>query len=103
MKKETGKHRLYTGQLICSENYNNFTSEQRNFWQKAHRAFLKGKMYFNHNGQVNIVPFRFSDGSFDTVLTNEKLNEQVEKVRADIEAKTAEGIEVRDSLERKEE
>ncbi|HNI30923.1 MAG TPA: hypothetical protein PLO82_10385 [Bacteroidia bacterium] len=79
MKVETGKNRLYTGKLVTSENYSSFTQEQRNFWNKAHRAFMQGKMYFKYNGMNNIVPFKFSDGSFDTVLTKAKYDEFTEE------------------------
>lgn len=84
--------------MICSDNYSLFSQESRNFWQKAHRAFLKGKMYFKHNGQTNIVPFRLVDGSFDSVLTKEKLDARVEEMKLEREKKVSEGLEVRDSL-----
>lgn len=98
MKEATGKARIYTGQLICSKNYNDFTSEQRVFWQKAHKAFSRGDMYFKYKDQTNIVPFRFVDGTFDTVLTQEKITQQVKETRERLD-KPIEEMEVRESLE----
>lgn len=80
-KIESGKNRVYTGQIVCSANYNSFTPEMRNFWNKAHRAFMKGYMYFMHNNLQHIVPFKFADGTFDTVVVAEKFNKKVENVK----------------------
>lgn len=90
MGKQTGKNRIYTGQLVTSENYSNFSKKERDFWNKAHKSFLQGKMYFTHNGVMNVVPFRFADGSFDTVLTAEKYNELLDKKSKEKEDGTTE-------------
>lgn len=77
--KETGKNRLYIGQLITSENYNNFTQPQRLFWQKCHKAFGEGKTFFKHKGQEFVVPFRLADDTFNSILTKDKYDNLLDK------------------------
>lgn len=79
--KEAGKARIYTGQRILPSNYNSFTRDQRAFWKKAEKSFARGDMYFMYNKVNHIVPFRFADGSFDTVLTAEKLTKNFEEAK----------------------
>lgn len=77
MKVVGNKHRVYTGQIVCSENYNNFDQEQRNFWNKCYKAFRKGQLHFDYQGKPYIVPFKIADGSFDTVFTAQELDKVI--------------------------
>lgn len=83
-EKDNSKARLYSGQIVCSENYNNFTKEQRQFWQKCYKAFTQGKFYFKYANQEFIVPFRFADGSFDTVKTAKEFDERITQTKKQI-------------------
>lgn len=48
--------RMYTGKIVTSNNYSEFSQSDRLFWQKAHKAFLQGKTKFRYRDTVYSVP-----------------------------------------------
>lgn len=81
IKEPSGKYRVYTGFIVCSQNYALLNQHERSFWQKAYKSFRKGDLHFMHNGKQYVVPFKLADGSFDSVEVTEKLKESVKKVK----------------------
>ena len=73
-KIDNPKLKYYTGIMVTSENYNQLSSEDRSFWNKAHKSFQQGKFYFKHKGKEFVVPFRLKDGTFDSIAVSQNLN-----------------------------
>lgn len=96
------KLKVYTGIMVTSENYGQLSSEDRSFWNKAHKSFQQGKFYFRHKGKEFVVPFRLKDGTFDSITVSQNLNnkfEEAKQIRIEKLEKETSSAEIKENVE----